>query len=96
MLNKSINIKWNIFFRIESDTSSDGDDVLPDNTLDVERSVHASAIKNNLDETSVKKILKVSMVLIYFFTKILLKLTDAKLFGKKNYFLFVSFCHFFL
>ncbi|CAH2089774.1 unnamed protein product [Euphydryas editha] len=44
--------------RIESDSSTDGDDALPENALEVERNVHASAIKNNLDETSVKKILK--------------------------------------
>ncbi|XP_026763366.2 uncharacterized protein LOC113521902 isoform X2 [Galleria mellonella] len=44
--------------RIYSQSSSDIEDVLPDNTLEVEKNVHASAIKNNLDDTSVRKILK--------------------------------------
>ncbi|XP_046970409.1 uncharacterized protein LOC124537579 [Vanessa cardui] len=44
--------------RLDSDTSTDGDDVLPENTLEFESNVHASAIKNNLDDESVRKILK--------------------------------------
>ncbi|XP_060805440.1 uncharacterized protein LOC106137275 isoform X2 [Amyelois transitella] len=39
-------------------SSSDIDDVLPENTLEVENNLHMSAVKNNLDDTSVKKILK--------------------------------------
>ncbi|XP_059059642.1 uncharacterized protein LOC131852910 [Achroia grisella] len=44
--------------RIYSHSSSDIEDVLPENTLEVEKNLHASAIKNNLDDASVKKILK--------------------------------------
>ncbi|XP_072942462.1 uncharacterized protein [Epargyreus clarus] len=44
--------------RPASESSTDGDDVLPENTLETEKSLQASAIKNNLDEVSVKKILK--------------------------------------
>ncbi|XP_047031088.1 uncharacterized protein LOC124638233 isoform X1 [Helicoverpa zea] len=38
--------------------SSEPEDVLPDNSAEVDRNLHASAIKNNLDETSVRKIIK--------------------------------------
>ncbi|CAF4914427.1 unnamed protein product [Pieris macdunnoughi] len=38
--------------------SSTEDEVLPDNTLEMEKNLHASAARNNLDDTSVKKILK--------------------------------------
>lgn len=48
-----------MFFRINSNSSTDLDDVLPENTLDVEKNLHAAALKNNLDDISVKKILKV-------------------------------------
>ncbi|CAH0713140.1 unnamed protein product, partial [Brenthis ino] len=44
--------------RINSSSSTDGDDILPENTFDVEKNLCASAIKNNLDDVSVKKILK--------------------------------------
>ncbi|XP_032519808.2 uncharacterized protein LOC116771915 isoform X1 [Danaus plexippus] len=44
--------------RINSNSSTDLDDVLPENTLDVEKNLHAAALKNNLDDISVKKILK--------------------------------------
>ncbi|CAG9563780.1 unnamed protein product [Danaus chrysippus] len=44
--------------RSNSNSSTDLDDVLPENTLEVERNLHASALKNNLDDISVKKILK--------------------------------------
>ncbi|XP_052743891.1 uncharacterized protein LOC112052880 [Bicyclus anynana] len=43
--------------RHNSESSSDVDD-LPDNTLETEKNLHISAKKNNLDEVSVKKILK--------------------------------------
>lgn len=42
-----------------SGSSSEYEDVLPENTLQVEKTLRASAIKNNLDETSVRKIIKV-------------------------------------
>ncbi|KAL4720786.1 hypothetical protein ACJJTC_001375 [Scirpophaga incertulas] len=44
--------------RLEIESSSDSEDVLPDNVLEVEHIVTASAVKNNLDDSSVKKILK--------------------------------------
>ncbi|XP_063366858.1 uncharacterized protein LOC134655338 [Cydia amplana] len=44
--------------RVSSDSSSDTDPVLPENLLEVEKNLHASALKNNLDDVSVKKILK--------------------------------------
>ncbi|XP_061720572.1 uncharacterized protein LOC133527539 isoform X2 [Cydia pomonella] len=44
--------------RVSSDSSSDTDPVLPENLLEVEKNLHASAMKNNLDDVSVKKILK--------------------------------------
>lgn len=43
---------------VESTSSSDGEDILPENILETEKNLHASAVKNNLDETSVRKILK--------------------------------------
>ncbi|XP_037294974.1 uncharacterized protein LOC115448860 isoform X2 [Manduca sexta] len=39
-------------------SSSESENELPDNILETERSVHASAVKNNLDERDVRKILK--------------------------------------
>lgn len=53
-----------IDYRINSSSSTDGDDILPENTFDVEKNLCASAIKNNLDDVSVKKILKVCMYII--------------------------------
>ncbi|CAH0590114.1 unnamed protein product [Chrysodeixis includens] len=44
--------------RESSDSSSENEDVLPDNTLEMEKNLHASAVKNNLDDISVRKILK--------------------------------------
>ncbi|XP_039759322.1 uncharacterized protein LOC120633233 isoform X2 [Pararge aegeria] len=44
--------------RLYSESSSDVDHDLPDNTLETEKNLHALAIKNNLDDISVKKILK--------------------------------------
>ncbi|KAM3956705.1 uncharacterized protein ACR2FA_009358 [Aphomia sociella] len=44
--------------RIISNSSSDIEDVMPENLLEIEKNVHASAVKNNLDDVSVKKILK--------------------------------------
>ncbi|XP_063386209.1 uncharacterized protein LOC134672239 [Cydia fagiglandana] len=44
--------------RVSSESSSDTDPVLPENLLEVEKNLHASAVKNNLDDVSVKKILK--------------------------------------
>ncbi|XP_053615021.1 uncharacterized protein LOC128677880 isoform X2 [Plodia interpunctella] len=44
--------------RAKSNSSSDIDDVLPENTLEIEKSVIAAAVKNNLDDAAVKKILK--------------------------------------
>ncbi|KAJ0173997.1 hypothetical protein K1T71_010143 [Dendrolimus kikuchii] len=44
--------------RVLSDSSSTGEDILPDNMLMLENKVHASAVKNNLDDISVRKILK--------------------------------------
>ncbi|CAK1553016.1 unnamed protein product [Leptosia nina] len=38
--------------------SSEEEDVLPENTLEIEKNLHASALKNHLDDVSVKKILK--------------------------------------
>ncbi|XP_045501667.1 uncharacterized protein LOC123698896 isoform X1 [Colias croceus] len=42
----------------ESSTSTDEDDVLPENTLEFENNLQATALKNNLDDQVVKKILK--------------------------------------
>lgn len=47
--------------RESSDSSSEYEDVLPDNTLEMENNLHASAMKNNLDDISVRKILKVNI-----------------------------------
>ncbi|CAG9795570.1 unnamed protein product [Diatraea saccharalis] len=44
--------------RKDSDTSLETEDALPENALEVENNVIASATKNNLDDVSVKKILK--------------------------------------
>ncbi|KAJ8718035.1 hypothetical protein PYW07_005965 [Mythimna separata] len=44
--------------RRNSQSSSENDDVLAENSVEVDRSLHATAIKNNLDETSVRKIIK--------------------------------------
>ncbi|XP_075981304.1 uncharacterized protein LOC142979948 [Anticarsia gemmatalis] len=44
--------------RRESGSSSEFEEVLPENALEMEKNLHASAVKNNLDETSVRKILK--------------------------------------
>ncbi|CAH0401411.1 unnamed protein product [Chilo suppressalis] len=44
--------------RIDSDSSSETGDVLPENALEVENNLIASAVKNNLDDVCVKKILK--------------------------------------
>ncbi|XP_049876773.1 uncharacterized protein LOC126374289 isoform X2 [Pectinophora gossypiella] len=44
--------------RRDSESSTDLEDILPENTLEVEKNLQASAIKNNLDDASVKKILK--------------------------------------
>ncbi|KAF9794850.1 hypothetical protein SFRURICE_015129 [Spodoptera frugiperda] len=41
-----------------SEPSSEHDVVLPENAADVDRSLHAVALKNDLDETSVRKIIK--------------------------------------
>ncbi|KAH9635838.1 hypothetical protein HF086_002398 [Spodoptera exigua] len=41
-----------------SEPSSEHDVELPENAADVDRSLHAVALKNNLDETSVRKIIK--------------------------------------
>ncbi|XP_035435793.2 uncharacterized protein LOC118266438 [Spodoptera frugiperda] len=41
-----------------SEPSSEHDVILPENAADVDRSLHAVALKNNLDETSVRKIIK--------------------------------------
>ncbi|CAH1640405.1 unnamed protein product [Spodoptera littoralis] len=41
-----------------SEPSSEHEVVLPENAADVDRSLHAVALKNNLDETSVRKIIK--------------------------------------
>lgn len=52
-----------VYFRCESDSiiSSDDDlDELPENILQTEKILNASAIKNNLNETGVRKIIKVS------------------------------------
>lgn len=40
------------------------DDVLPENSLEVEKNLQTLAMRNNLDDASVKKILKVSFYLI--------------------------------
>lgn len=55
-------------FRKESESASESDDGLPENAIEVEKNVIASAVKNNLDDVSVKKILKVSFT-IFFATK---------------------------
>lgn len=58
---------------MENSSSSESESMLPENTLEMERNLHASAIKNNLDDASVKKILKVcykltiSILLLYVF-----------------------------
>ncbi|XP_026743663.1 GON-4-like protein isoform X2 [Trichoplusia ni] len=44
--------------RESSNSSSEYEDVLPDNTLEMEKNLHVSAMKNNLDDISVRKILK--------------------------------------
>ncbi|CAB3242338.1 unnamed protein product [Arctia plantaginis] len=44
--------------RRPSDSSSEYEEVLPENALEIENNLHASAVKNNLDEISVRKILK--------------------------------------
>ncbi|KAL0820217.1 hypothetical protein ABMA28_006139 [Loxostege sticticalis] len=44
--------------RRDSDSSSESEEVLPENALEVEKNVIASAVKNNLDDVSVKRILK--------------------------------------
>ncbi|CAK1584759.1 unnamed protein product [Parnassius mnemosyne] len=44
--------------RLDSSSSSDPESILPENALVMEKNLHASAIKNNLDDASVKKILK--------------------------------------
>ncbi|KAM3956706.1 bis(5'-nucleosyl)-tetraphosphatase [asymmetrical]-like [Aphomia sociella] len=38
--------------RIISNSSSDIEDVMPENLLEIEKNVHASAVKNNLDDVS--------------------------------------------
>lgn len=53
--------------RPASESSTDLEDVLPENTLEVEKNLHASAIKNNLDDASVKKILKVFIIILFAF-----------------------------
>ncbi|XP_038211275.1 uncharacterized protein LOC119831814 [Zerene cesonia] len=42
----------------ESSTSTDEDDMLPENTFEFENNLQATALKNNLDDVVVKKILK--------------------------------------
>ncbi|XP_045777543.1 GON-4-like protein isoform X2 [Maniola jurtina] len=44
--------------RQDSESSSDIEDDLPENTLETEKNLQTLAIKNNLDDVSVKKILK--------------------------------------
>ncbi|XP_045537578.1 uncharacterized protein LOC106715753 [Papilio machaon] len=44
--------------RLDSSSSEGDDSVLAENSFQMEKNVHASAIKNNLDDVSVKKILK--------------------------------------
>ncbi|KAJ8717385.1 hypothetical protein PYW08_005784 [Mythimna loreyi] len=44
--------------RRNSQSSCESEDVLAENSAEVDRSLHATAIKNNLDETSVRKIIK--------------------------------------
>ncbi|CAH2042597.1 unnamed protein product, partial [Iphiclides podalirius] len=44
--------------RLENSSSSESESMLPENALEMEKNLHASAIKNNLDDASVKKILK--------------------------------------
>lgn len=54
---------WSQFYlipiRIESESGSESDEGLPENAFEVEKNVIACAVKNNLDDVSVKKILKV-------------------------------------
>lgn len=50
--------------RRDSDSSSESEEVLPENALEVEKNVIASAVKNNLDDVSVKRILKVQIVFL--------------------------------
>ncbi|VVD03844.1 unnamed protein product [Leptidea sinapis] len=44
--------------RKREESSESEDDVIPENLLEVEKNVQASAVKNNLDDVSVKRILK--------------------------------------
>ncbi|KPJ03247.1 hypothetical protein RR46_06403 [Papilio xuthus] len=58
--NTKLNVRTRLRKRKRLDSSSsEGDDgVLTENSFQMEKNVHASAIKNNLDDISVKKILK--------------------------------------
>ncbi|CAG5029818.1 unnamed protein product [Parnassius apollo] len=55
---KKVQIRGRKRKRLDSSSSSDPESMLPENTLVMEKNLHASAIKNNLDDASVKKILK--------------------------------------
>lgn len=55
-------INFLLCFSDDSSSSSDGEDILPENILETEKHVHASAVKNNLDEISVRKLLKVHYI----------------------------------